>query len=457
MILTIDIVHIDPKRYLNLNLARFWRRSLQGEESSGSISYLLTTSPIYLAVFLMRFSFAFTVVALQWLVPIAVDRGVISSAYPVMEMATGFFFGVLADRIGRKWIVVGGLLASSLVTVSFTFTRSIVLLTLIHGLQGICAAAIVTSTLALVADFARKSSRGREMGIYDFCTIAGYAIGFVFALLLIDGRASRSLEPFYAGASIALIGAVVSAVALRDARLSSRATPFSLGENLRRMSSDRVALTLIPVWFVLMVIIGVFLTYTRELAEVTLGPSPHFPFFFGPGAAHFGAGSTRLGILGVVVIIFVAILLGFTQSSFGTLSDRFGRGRIILIGQASIFGLSSILGAMIFFNLNRFFVLPFVALFAAGVLAFTPAALAELADIAPETGRGAAMGLYSITVGAGTIFGPLAGGALINEYGTSTGLAAIFGIGAAITFIVLLFHLFWRIKGERIDPRRERG
>ena len=394
----------------------------------------------------MRFSFAFTVVALQWLVPIAVDRGVISSAYPAMEMATGFFFGVLADRIGRKWIVVGGLLASSLVTFSFTLTRSIVLLTLIHGLQGICAAAIVTSTLALLTDFARKSNRGREMGIYDFCTIAGYAIGFVFALLIISGATTRSLEPFYAGAAVALIGGIVSVLTLKDSMM--KAGPiFSVKENLRKVASDKIALTLIPVWFVLMVMIGVFLTYTRELSQVILGSSA-IPFF-GRSGPHFGASSLSIGLLGAAVIIFGAILLGFTQSSFGTLSDKFGRTRIILVGQASIFGLSSVMAGMIYFDLNRYVALPLVALFAAGVLAFTPAALAELADIAPETGRGAAMGLYSLTVGAGTIFGPLAGGALINAYGPKMGLAIVFGIGSGIMIIIMCLHLYWRIQGHR--------
>src|SRR5579872_4133699 len=105
-------------------------------------SYALTTSPVYVAVFLMRFSFAFTVVAIQYIVPVPYERGIISAAYPLAEMLTGALFGLLADRIGRKWLVSGALFASSLITVSFTFTRNFELLVLIHGLQGLCAAAI---------------------------------------------------------------------------------------------------------------------------------------------------------------------------------------------------------------------------------------------------------------------------------------------------------------------------
>src|SRR5579864_1954324 len=161
-----------------------------------ALSYAIRASPVYVAVFLMRFSFAFTVVALQYIVPIPYQRGIIAAAYPLMEMLTGLFFGILADKIGRKWIIVGGMLFSALVTFSFTLTKSFVLLVVIHGLQGICAAAIITTTLASLTDIAKPQTRGREMGLYDFCTVGGYGMGFVFSLLLIGGSTARAYIPF---------------------------------------------------------------------------------------------------------------------------------------------------------------------------------------------------------------------------------------------------------------------
>ncbi|MDA4111194.1 MAG: MFS transporter [Thaumarchaeota archaeon] len=401
-----------------------------------ALSYAIRTSPVYVAVFLMRFSFAFTVVALQYIVPIPYQRGVVASAYPIMEMFTGLLFGILADKIGRKWIIVGALLFSSFVTYSFTLTNSFILLVLIHGLQGICAAAIITSTLASLADIAKPESRGREMGLYDFCTVGGYGLGFVFSLLLIGGQVSRALMPFYVGAAIALIGGVVSALLLKDQKVVTGPS-FSILANIRQILANRKSLTLAATWFVVTTLIGVGLTYTRELFSTILSGKT-----LGLLAGSSPSGQpTKIGLLVAVLLIFGILLLGFSQTSLGGLSDKFGRARLVLIGQVSILGLLVILVLLFEFNLNRYVAIPFIVLFGTGLLAFTPAGLAELADIAPASARGSTMGLYSITVGAGTVFAPLAGGALISIYGRATGFSIIFSVGILIMVVVLAARL----------------
>jgi MFS family permease len=399
--------------------------------------YVLSASPVYVAVFLMRFSFAFTVVALQWIVPSPLELGVISAAYPIMEMLTGIFFGLLADRLGRKWIVVGALGCSSLISLSFTFTQQFSLLVVIHALQGICAAAIITGTLASLSDIAKTQTRGREMGVYDFSTIGGYAFGFVFSLLLIGGNASNAHLPFYAGAGIALIGAVYAWIFLKDLKVGVTKTPAA--QNLKAVAGNKAAVTLLPTWFVLLMLIGVALTYTRDLIPALLSGT-------GLGSIGSGVGSStfKIGAVSAVLLLVGAILLGLTQTSLGSLSDRFGRLRLVTAGQISIAGIMVLLIALLGFNLNRFVALPFVVLFGAGLLAFTPAALAELADIAPTSGRGSTMGFYSLTVGAGTVAGPLLGGELISRLGVSQGLTFFFVIAAAIMAGVLASRLIFR-------------
>lgn len=399
-----------------------------------AFSYALRTSPVYVAVFLMRFSFAFTVVAIQYIVPIPYERGIISAAYPIMEMLTGLSFGLLSDRIGRKWLIVGALFFSSAITFSFTLTRTFVLLVLIHALQGICAAAIITCTLAALADIAKTETRGREMGLYDFCTIGGYGLGFVFSLIIIGGNAAKALVPFYAGAIIALVGAIFSALLLKDeSRLYQ--SKFSARTLVSEIFSNPKSLTLIGTWFVLTVIIGVGLTYTRELFSTLI--SIRSLGLVGRGGALLGQ-PTKIGLLVAVLLIFGVLLLGFSQTTLGSLSDKFGRSRLVFIGQVSILGLLIILVLLFQFDLNRYVAIPFIVLFGTGLLAFTPAGLAELADIAPSSGKGSIMGIYSVTVGAGTVFAPLAGGYFISKYGAATGFSILFSIGVLIMVAVLV-------------------
>ncbi len=406
-------------------------------ERLSAFSYILRTSPVYVAVFLMRFSFAFTVVAIQYIIPLPYERGIISAAYPLMEMLTGVLFGLLADKIGRKWIVATALFCSSAITLSFTFTRNFELLTVVHGLQGICAAAIITCTLASLTDLAKQETRGREMGLYDFCTIGGYGLGFVFSLIIIGGVAGRALIPFYVGASFALVGAIYSVIFLKDEKISLRRNvPYKAIFN--QIMSNRKSIALLATWFVLTVIIGVGLTYTRELFAAFI--SLRGLGIFGRHGALFGP-SSKFGLLLDVVLIFGVILLGFTQTGFGGLSDKYGRSKLVFVGEISIFGL--LVTLVLLFQIHRygFLAIPFLLIFGAGLLAFTPAGLAELADIAPLSGRGSTMGLYSVVVGAGTVFAPLAGGFLISKYGPAAGFSILFSIGIVIMAGVLFSRL----------------
>jgi ACDE family multidrug resistance protein len=402
-----------------------------------AFSYFLRTSPVYVAVFLMRFAFAFTVVAIQYIVPIPYERGVISAAYPLAEMLTGAFFGVLADRIGRKWLVSGALLASSAITLSFTFTRSFELLVFIHGLQGLCAAAIVTSTLASLADFAKKETRGREMGLYDFCTIGGYGLGFVFSLLIIGGNSANAQIPFYVGAVFALIGAIYSVLFLKDEKVKV-SIDVSYRAMFSQVISSRKSLSLLATWFVLTIIIGLGLTYTRELFSAII--SLKGLGIVGVTRAVSGQ-PTKIGLVAALLLIVGVVLLGFSQTSLGSLADKYGRSRLVLIGQVSIFGILVTLVLLFQIHSYSFLAIPFLLLFGAGLLAFTPAGLAELSEIAPQSGRGSTMGLYSVVVGAGTVFAPLAGGYFISKYGPADGFSIVYSIGIVIMTVVLLSHL----------------
>jgi MFS family permease len=314
--------------------------------------------------------------------------GIVAASYPIAEMLTVVFFGILSDRKGRKPVLSLGLLVSSGVILAFTLTNSFPVLAGIHALQGICAAMVIASSLALVADHAMLGLRGRAMGFYDFANIAGYIIGPSLAGIL-EQYYSR-LSPFYAASAIAVIGAAATYLTVRESAKRSAQSESDAISTFRLILSNRRALAMFPTWLAVTTFIGMALTFGPRLIES--------PIRAGAGFA------------------LAALVLAVSQPMFGYLSDRFGRERIMLVGTFSMLGFLATVLAVVEFKVSVWLASPFVAVFGLGSLSFVPAALAAIADLAPTHGRGTTMGAYSLVISLGTVIGPLIAGYVLDHY-----------------------------------------
>jgi len=377
-------------------------------------------APTYFAVFLMRSSFGLVVLTLPLYLRDSsnIELGVIASSYPIAEMIFVPFMGFLSDRVGRRLLIVTGLSLSSTVLFTFAHTRDMVLLTLIHGVQGVAAAMIIASSLALVADYAQEATRGRQMGFYNFANLGGYMIGPLAASLLIE--AGSIIAPFYAASAVALVGALFTQLLVRDAPVRSRAHEFDIISALCQLARNRTALAMFPILFVIMTFVGVGLTFGPKL----LAEAGYRPLVVG-GA--FGG---------------IALVLALTQPFYGYLSDRFGRRKVMTLGIASFLGVIviHILSSLVQLPKGVFFAA--VGVFGIGSFAFAPAALATLADVAPASARGTTMGMYGSVMTLGTVVGPLWGGFVLDRYGI---VSLYFALGALLVgAAVLTAFASWR-------------
>ena len=125
---------------------------------------------------------------------------------------------------------------------------------------------------------------------------------------------------------------------------------------------------------------------------------PIMPFY----VEHFGVGGTGLGFM---MALFSTMQFIFSPF-WGSLSDRYGRKKIMLIGAFGS-GLSLILSGL---APNYWLLLAARAL--GGILsaATMPTAMAYVGDSTDERGRGAGMGLIGAAMGVGMVIGPGLGG-----------------------------------------------
>ena len=365
---------------------------------------LLLPSPLYVSVFLMRFSFGLVLFTLPIYLPrhefsnLAV--GVIAAAYPVAETISGPLIGVLIDRLGRRKWVHSGLALSTVALFAFTLNTNIGYLVIVHAVQGIAAAMIIVSTLTMVTDASNTRNRGREMGIYDFANLGGYMVGILAAGILT--RIGTRTTPFYFAATLAAIGAIFAYAKIQETRGRPARSTVSPIQTLKLLLSHRRAAAMFPIWLAITTFVGIALTFGPRL-----GPSPFLTSLL------FGA---------------AVLILAVTQPLFGFLSDKYGRDKLMMFGLLCIIGLFYTSINMVRGRIGFLTGVPFVAIFGVGSFAFPPAALASLGDLAPARSRGTTMGAYSVVISLGTIIGPLLGGYLLDRYG----MASLFYAGLVI-------------------------
>ena len=142
------------------------------------------------------------VVALLWVVALLnyMDRQMLSTmreyiAMDIAELQSAEAFGVLmgiflwiyaivspfagtvADRLSRKWLIVGSLAVWSAVTLLMGYCTTFTQLKWLRGLMGISEALYIPSSLSLIADYHSGKSRSLAVGIHMTGLYLGQALG----------------------------------------------------------------------------------------------------------------------------------------------------------------------------------------------------------------------------------------------------------------------------------------
>jgi len=350
--------------------------------------------------------------------------GLAVPAYLVPYGAASLVWGPLADRVGKRPVIIVCLVAFAGLTAATATATGASAFILWRAAAGLAASGIIPVGVALIGDVVPYNRRGHALGWLFGGMAGGMAIG---------STAGALAEPVVGWASLFLIIAVAAAIAAVIVAKTVPARPRRVGREPYRpvvrgyidlLHNSRAHRTYSYVGFNAMLHSGIY---------TWLGLYLHQRFGLGPT----GVG---LGLLGYGIPGFV---LG---PAIGRLADRFGRARLIPAGLA--------IGALIAFGLATPAPLAVVAVLVT-VLSLgydlTQPLLAGIATDLPAR-QGQAVALMAVTLFAGFGVGSLLFQAALN-YGFVVALS-IFG-SAALLAAILAVPIFARERASLYADRYE--
>lgn len=112
--------------------------------------------------------------------------GALAALYPAVWGVGQLITGALSDRIGRKPLIVGGMLTQAAAIAWIASTTGFGPWALGAGVLGAGTAMVYPTLLAAIGDVAHPAWRARSVGIYRLWRDGGFAVGALLAGILAD-------------------------------------------------------------------------------------------------------------------------------------------------------------------------------------------------------------------------------------------------------------------------------
>ncbi|MBN1304244.1 MAG: MFS transporter [Anaerolineales bacterium] len=319
------------------------------------------------------------------------ELGLLVASYAVMRLVFGPVWGSLSDRIGRKPVLLVGILGYAITMLWFGLASRLWMLFAARILSGVLSSATAPTTLAFISDSTGEKERGGGMGLMGAAagigTIAGPALGG----LLADQALST---PFFIAAGLSGLALLLAALFL----------PESLPEE-NRSTTRREAMGSDKQTWILVIRSRLGLLFL--LTFISTSGLMIFANVFGLYALErFSYGPKEVGMIMMVLGLVSTVAQGILA---GPLTKRLGDSQVI---KASLAASAVSLGLMVLAN-NYLTVLLTTALFGLTIALQTPS-LISLTSRHATIPQGTAMGLSNSFISLGRIVGPVLGGLVFD-------------------------------------------
>lgn len=319
--------------------------------------------------------------------------GLLSTSFSLMQLLFAPVWGRLSDRLGRRPVILVGLLGSSISYLTFGLAQSLPILFLSRILAGIAGANISTAQ-AYIADSTPPEQRAKGMGLIGAAYGLGFTVGPAIGGLL--SQYGYATPAFFASA-LALANFVAAWWLLPESRNRSGQPPQAeRGLNWQRLRTGLQHPEL-----------GVFLilffisTFAFANLEATFALMT---------ARKFGFDARANGYLFAYIGVLITIMQGGLT---GRLARRFGERWLISVGLfCMIFGLG-----LLPYSPGLKSLLLVLVILIAGHGATNPSISSLISQSASTEHQGSILGVAQSLASLARILGPIWGGFTFDAFG----------------------------------------
>lgn len=372
--------------------------------------------------------------------------GFLMAIYSIMQFIFAPVWGKLSDRIGRKPVLLIGLVGYTLSFALMGISQSYIQLLISRALAGILSSATLPTALAFIADTTSANNRSSGMGLMG----AAMGLGMIFGPMIggslthlavteplitwmqyaIDTESGLLLNlsmPFFAAALLALITIPFVIVKLpeslhQDHRIDHRG---AAGQSRWQQITGALGG---PMGFLF--VMAFLLAFALANFEAIFGLYSKDKFGLGPAEV-----GVLLGMIGLLSVIQQGVMIG-------PLTRKIGEERVLrwglIVSVIGFVGLAALPGVWM--------MVLFSAIFNVGNALLRPS-VASLISQRAETGQGVAMGLENSFMSLGRAVGPIWAGSIYDVHMTWP-----FWSGAILQAIALAISYFY-LKSPRTGQK----